>query len=240
MTRLALERDEKRRNHFQLMIGEQYRSNQLVFVDEAACNRYTSNRGQAWAPIGDRARKHDYFVQGVWYVELASCLLLISPVFGRYYVLPAISLDDVLHLDILTRSWTRNEFCKYIAVLLDNMNPFPQRNSVIVMDNASAHHFEGLQEMVEARCMPLLLVILTNISFRGIQLLYLPPYSHDFNPIEEGFSAMKSWIRRNRDYILGEMARGPVCDPHAMLWDLVFVSMTPEKIVGWYRDSGYH
>ncbi|KAI0266033.1 hypothetical protein BGY98DRAFT_926750, partial [Russula aff. rugulosa BPL654] len=75
-------------------------------------------------------------------------------------ILPAISLDGVLHLDILTRSWTGIEFSAYINVLLDNMNPFPQRNSVIVMDNASAHHFEGLREMVAARCVPPSLVIL--------------------------------------------------------------------------------
>jgi hypothetical protein len=29
------------------------------------------------------------------------------------------------------------------------MNPYPLRNSVLIMDNASTHHFEGLREMVE-------------------------------------------------------------------------------------------
>lgn len=32
----------------------------------------------------------------------------------------------------------------------------------------------------------------------GIALHYLPPYSPDFNPIEESFSCLKSWIKRNR------------------------------------------
>ena len=31
------------------------------------------------------------------------------------------------------------------------MNPYPRRNSVLIMDNASTHHFDGLWEMVEAR-----------------------------------------------------------------------------------------
>jgi hypothetical protein len=70
---------------------------------------------------------------------------------SRYSILPAISLDGVLHLDIMTRSWTSVEFRKYIDTLLDQMNPFPQRNSVLIMDNATTHHFEGLREMVEAR-----------------------------------------------------------------------------------------
>lgn len=58
------------------------------------------------------------------------------------------------------------------------------------MDNASTHHFDGLREMVEGR---------------GRRLIYLPPYSPDFNPIEEGFSSMKAWIRRNREEVLAEM-----------------------------------
>lgn len=69
----------------------------------------------------------------------------------RYSILPAISLDGVLHLDIITCAWTAEEFRRYIEVLLDQMNPYPLRNSVLIMDNASIHHFEGLQEMVEAR-----------------------------------------------------------------------------------------
>lgn len=70
---------------------------------------------------------------------------------SRYNVLPAISLDGVLHLDIISRSWTAVEFRNYLDVLLDVMNPFPQDNSVLVMDNASVHHFDGIREMVEGR-----------------------------------------------------------------------------------------
>ncbi|KAJ7312716.1 hypothetical protein DFH08DRAFT_717359, partial [Mycena albidolilacea] len=40
-------------------------------------------------------------------------------------------------------SWTGEEFQTYIDAILDNMNPYPQDNSVIVMENASTHHFEG-------------------------------------------------------------------------------------------------
>jgi hypothetical protein len=60
-------------------------------------------------------------------------------------------LDGVLHLDILTRSWTAETFEEYVEALLDNMNPYPGKNSVIIMDNASQHHFDGLQDMVEER-----------------------------------------------------------------------------------------
>jgi transposase len=35
----------------------------------------------------------------------------------------------------------------------------------------------------------------------GVVLEFLPPYSPDFNPIKESFSALKAWIRRNRQLI---------------------------------------
>ncbi|KAH9042402.1 hypothetical protein EDB84DRAFT_1266738 [Lactarius hengduanensis] len=70
-------------------------------------------------------------------------------------------------------------------------------------------------------------------------LLYLPPYLLDFNLIEEGISAMKAWIRRNKEFILGEMSGDLTCDPYAMLWKAVFTTMTPENIAGWYRYLQY-
>ncbi|KAI0350327.1 hypothetical protein OH77DRAFT_1413191 [Trametes cingulata] len=72
-----------------------------------------------------------------------------------------------------------------------------------------------------------------------MRLLYLPPYSPDFNPIEEAFSAMKAWIRGNRDFIRGETTAGLSGDPYTLLWQAVFSTMTPEAAAGWFRDCGY-
>lgn len=66
-------------------------------------------------------------------------------------MLPALSLDGILHLDVLDRSYTSQLFNEFVDGLLDNMNPFPARNSVLVMDNASIHKSLILQQMVEAR-----------------------------------------------------------------------------------------
>ncbi|KZP15837.1 hypothetical protein FIBSPDRAFT_749561, partial [Athelia psychrophila] len=60
-----------------------------------------------------------------------------------YSVLPAMSLDGVLHLDIINTSWKGATFYSF--------NPFPQWNSVVVMDNASIHHSPELRELVESR-----------------------------------------------------------------------------------------
>jgi hypothetical protein len=72
-----------------------------------------------------------------------------------------------------------------------------------------------------------------------MHILYLPPYSPDFNPIEEGFSAIKAWLRSNRDFVLGELLGEYGCDPYGMIWEAVYTAVTPEKIRGWYRDSRY-
>ena len=47
---------------------------------------------------------------------------------------------------------------------------------VVVMDNLSAHKRARVRELIEER---------------GCELLYLPPYSSDLNPIEEAFSIQK-------------------------------------------------
>jgi transposase len=52
---------------------------------------------------------------------------------------------------------------------------------VVVVDDLSAHKGGRVKEIVEGR---------------GCELLYLPPYSPDFNPIEQAFSKIKGLLRR--------------------------------------------
>ena len=55
------------------------------------------------------------------------------------------------------------------------------RGQVVVMDNLSAHKGERIKELIEGR---------------GCQLVYLPAYSPDLNPIEEAFSKIKELVRK--------------------------------------------
>ena len=70
---------------------------------------------------------------------------------SRYSILPAMSLDGILHLAIQDQPFTAVEFNSFVEALLGNMNPFPQPNSVIIMDNASIHKSPELQQMIEER-----------------------------------------------------------------------------------------
>lgn len=67
------------------------------------------------------------------------------------------------------------------------------------MDNCSIHHDEEIQYLIEEECGKVnggvCLLLLTVLA--GAKLIYLPPYSPNFNPIEEVFSSIKAWLRRH-------------------------------------------
>lgn len=69
ITRIALERSAAKRAKFTYRIGMHYTTDQLVTVDESACNRRTSYRGYGWAIKGQRAVRKAFFVRGRRYVE---------------------------------------------------------------------------------------------------------------------------------------------------------------------------
>jgi transposase len=78
-------------------------------------------------------------------------------------------------------------------ILLPKLRP----GLVIVMDNLSAHKSERVRELIEDA---------------GCELLYLPPYSPDLNPIEEAFSKIKNILRkaeaRTREALVEAMGQG--------------------------------
>ena len=61
------------------------------------------------------------------------------------------------------------------------LSPELRPGQVVVMDNLTAHKGERVRELIEER---------------GCELLYLPPYSPDFNPIAEAFSKIKAVLRK--------------------------------------------
>ena len=69
-------------------------------------------------------------------------------------------------------------FQAYIdQVLVPELRP----GDIVVMDNLGSHKGVGVREAIEAA---------------GANLLYLPPYSPDFNPIENAFSKLKALLRK--------------------------------------------
>lgn len=75
-------------------------------------------------------------------------------------------------------SITREVFETYVEVVLA---PKLRPGQIVVMDNLSSHKVSRVRELIEER---------------GCELMYLPPYSPDLNPIEEAFSKVKGMLRR--------------------------------------------
>jgi transposase len=92
-------------------------------------------------------------------------------------------------------STTREVFETYLEHVLA---PTPEPGRLVVMDDLSAHKDARVKEIIEGR---------------GCGLLYfLPPYSPDFNPIEQAFSKVKELIRKAqahtpREALIGAMDR---------------------------------
>jgi transposase len=61
------------------------------------------------------------------------------------------------------------------------LSPPLKPGQVIMMDNLSAHKGSKVRKLIEAQ---------------DCELLYLPPYSPDLNPIEEAFSKIKNLLRK--------------------------------------------
>ena len=63
--------------------------------------------------------------------------------------------------------------------ILTKMNPYPQDNSVLILDNASTHDHEQIFEICDRL---------------NVIVLFLPPYSNDYNPLELAFHEAKHYL----------------------------------------------
>ena len=69
----------------------------------------------------------------------------------------------------------------FLAYVEQQLVPTLKPDDLVVLDNLSAHKVAGVREAIEGA---------------GAKLVYLPPYSPDFNPIELVFSKLK-WLVRS-------------------------------------------
>lgn len=96
-------------------------------------------------------------------------------------------------------------------VLVPDLRP----GDVVVMDNLGSHKGAAVQAAIETA---------------GATLLFLPPYSPDFNPIEMAFSKLKAHLRR-----AAERTRDALWDRIGSLIDL----FTPTECTNFFTAAGY-
>lgn len=93
--------------------------------------------------------------------------------------------------------------------------PELKTGDVVVMDNLSSHKGPRVRMLIEAA---------------GAELLYLPPYSPDFNPIENAFAKLKALLRKAAERTVDDL-----WDAIADLIDL----FTPQECANYFKAAGY-
>jgi len=103
----------------------------------------------------------------------------------------------------------------FLAYLEQVLCPRLRPGQVVIMDNLSVHKMSGVRERIEAT---------------GARLIYLPPYSPDFNPIEQAWSKVKQILRsmkaRTADALEAAIAEA-------------LAAITPENAIAWFSHCGY-
>jgi transposase len=80
----------------------------------------------------------------------------------------------------------------FLAWVEQMLAPTLRPGDIVVMDNLAVHKVAGVRQAVEA-C--------------GAELRYLPPYSPDFNPIENAFAKLKAHVRKSAARTLDALER---------------------------------
>ncbi len=93
--------------------------------------------------------------------------------------------------------------------------PSLRAGQIVVMDNLGAHRPRRIRELIEQQ---------------GCELLYLPSYSPDYNPIEEAFAKIKNLLRK-------AAARSKEALVEAM--GAALSAVTAEDARGYFEHAGY-
>ncbi len=127
-------------------------------------------------------------------------------------LLSAVRLDGVVAPQVLSGSLDGEHFAGYVEQFLV---PELTRGDIVIMDNLRPHKSQRVTEAIEGA---------------GCMLVYLPPYSPDFNPIENMWSKVKACLRK-------------AC---ARTWDALvdavrdaLLAVTPEDCDGFFEHCGY-
>lgn len=127
-------------------------------------------------------------------------------------LIAAISLEGLLAPMQVEAATDGDVFLAYLDQVLC---PVLRAGQVVLMDNLPAHKVSGVRERIESV---------------GAELLYLPCYSPEYNPVEALWSKLKTLLRK-------AAARTEEALDAAIT--AAFASITVEDIQGWFQHCGY-
>lgn len=103
----------------------------------------------------------------------------------------------------------------FLAWVKQGLVPGLHRDDVVILDNLATHKVAGVQAAIEAV---------------GARLEYLPPYSPDFNPIENLWSKVKQGLKSRAPRTARQLSKAA---------GAAFGTVTPEDCHGFFLQAGY-
>jgi transposase len=126
-------------------------------------------------------------------------------------ILSALSLGGLLATMTIEEATDGDIFLAYLEQVL---GPKLRPGDVVVMDNLSAHKVAGVEQLIQAA---------------GAELLYLPPYSPDLNPIEKAWAKLKQLLRS---------AKARTAEALNQAIAELLPQITPQNAQAWFHHSG--
>jgi transposase len=178
-----------------------------------------------------RARAQAEFpAERLVFVDESGCNLALTPLYGwaprgeraqaqaprnrgpNTTVLAALTTQGVLASMRIEGPANTEVFLTYLDQVL---GPALRPGQVVVMDQLNVHKAAAVRQRIEA-C--------------GCRLEFLPAYSPDFNPIEEAFSKLKTYLRRQKARTRERLGQAI---------DAGLQRLTPQDARGWFQHCGF-
>lgn len=199
----ALQRDEQLRSQFVSDVSI-YNPDMLIFLDESGCDRR------------DYMRKYGYSLRG----RPPVCHKILAR--GEHLsLITFMSTSGVLDCQVVHGSVDGDVFYSFVEkILLPHLMPFDGVNPhcVVILDNCSIHHLDAIVDMIHEV---------------GALVHFLPPYSPDYNPIENMFSKLKTQMKAI------EIDLASSVDSDTMLLTALS-TISPEDCQNWIEGSGLY
>ena len=104
---------------------------------------------------------------------------------------------------------------RFRAYIEQMLAPTLRSGDIVILDNLNSHKVAGIREAIEAQ---------------GAQIVYLPPYSPDLNPIEQGFAKFKAALRKAAERTVDG------------LWQTIGRTLdlfSPQQCRNFFKQAGY-
>ena len=131
---------------------------------------------------------------------------------AHYTVVAALSLNGISAPWVFEGAMDAVAFRVYVE---HELGPSLEPGDIVILDNLSAHKDAQARALIEAR---------------GAYLLFLPPYSPDFNPIELCWATVKKALRA---------AKARTLDALVEALRIALLAVTPDHADAWFSHCGY-